>query len=143
MSARPTPKPAKTFVSTAIVLILATALGVATAFAKITLNTIDPTATVTDNGRQIILTGPIQCDGGQQADLRVTVTQRSTGAVAEGRVLITCTGDTRQWEVRALTQGKETFAEGPAIAVASARTSDHGRTDDAHQWLVGITLVGK
>ncbi len=71
----------------------------------------------------------------------MTVTQRSTGAVAEGRGFVTCTGDTLQWEVRATTQGKETFEEGPATAVAFASTSERGDTDDAHQWLVNITLV--
>jgi hypothetical protein len=69
------------------------------------------------------------------------VTQRSTGAVAEGRAFITCSTDTLQWEVRASTQGQETFEEGPATAVAFAASSDRGDTDDAHQWLVNITLV--
>jgi hypothetical protein len=69
------------------------------------------------------------------------VTQRETGAVAEGRTRITCTGDTQQWEVHASIRGKESFQEGPATAVAVARTTDRGDTDDAQQWLVNITLV--
>jgi hypothetical protein len=73
----------------------------------------------------------------------VTVTQRSTGALAEGRTLITCTGNTQQWEAHASTQGRETFEEGPAIAVAVAHTSERGVTTDANQWLVDITLVGE
>jgi len=52
--------------------------------------------------------------GERAAYLRVTVTQRTTGAVAEGRTLITCTGGVQQWEVHAATQGKNTFEEGPA-----------------------------
>ena len=93
------------------------------------------------------MTGPIACTRGEKAYLEVTVAQRATGAVAEGRTLITCTGDplpdTQQWEVHAATQGKETFQEGPAIAVALGRTSTRGHITDAHQWLVNITLVGE
>ena len=37
------------------------------AFAGIALNTIDPVALVTDNGRHIIVTGPIACAAGEQA----------------------------------------------------------------------------
>ncbi len=108
------------------------------------MNTIDPLAVVTDNGRQIIVTGPVAvgCTAGQRDYVRVTVTQRSTGAVAEGRTFINCTGDITQWEVLAPIQGNETFELGPATAVALARTTSGGEPD-AHQWLVDITLVGE
>ena len=143
MLAQPTKKHMNCLVLAAIVMALV-GVGIASmAFAGIALNTIDPVAVVTDNGRHIIVTGPIACTEGQRAYLRVTVTQRVTGAVAEGRTLITCTGDTQQWEVFASTQGNETFQEGPATAVALARTTDRGDTDDAHQWLVEITLIGE
>ena len=141
MFAQPTKKRMKGLVSATIVLILVVAFITPATFARIVRNTVDSVATVTDNGRQIIVTGPMACIESQRADLRVTVTQRSTGAVAEGRALVTCTGDTLQWEVHVLIQGKETFEEGPAIAVAIASTSDRGDTDDAHQWLVSIRLV--
>jgi len=130
-------------VSAAMVLILA-GVGLAPlAFAKIVSNTIDPVAIVTNNGRLVTVTGPIACDESQTAELHVTVTQRSTGAVAEGTAHFTCTGDIQQWEVRASTQDKATFVQGPASAVALATTSKRGDTDDAHQWLVAITLVGE
>jgi hypothetical protein len=54
---------------------------------------------------------------------------------------ITCTGVSQQWEVHAAPQGREVFTEGDATVVASARTTDRGETDDAHQWLVNVTLV--
>jgi len=74
--------------------------------------------------------------------VRVTVTQRSTGAVAEGQTFLDCSTTAQQWEIHAFTQGRETFAEGPATATALARTGiDRGESDDAHQWLVDITLV--
>lgn len=111
------------------------------AFARVTANTIDPVANVTDHGHHLIVTGPIQCTENEKAYLRVTVTQQATGAVAEGRTLITCTGATQQWEVHASVQGQETFEEGPATATASGRTTDRGEATDAHQWLVDVTLV--
>jgi hypothetical protein len=102
---------------------------------------IDPVAIVTDNGRHLFLTGPLACTGGERAYLRLTVTQRSTGAVAEGSTFLTCTGGQQQWEARASTVGKETFAEGAATGVLLGLTTDRGTTTDAHQWLVDLTLV--
>jgi hypothetical protein len=104
-------------------------------------NAIDSVAIVTDNGHHIMVTGIIDCTASERADLRVTLTQRSTGAVAEGHTFITCTGDTQQREILASTQGKETFEEGPAAAVALGRTTTRGEATDAHQWLVNLTLV--
>src|SRR5206468_3424626 len=66
---------------------------------RVVFNTINPVAIVTDNGRHIRVTGPLACSGVEPAYLRVTVTQRSTGAVAEGSALITCTTDNQQWAV--------------------------------------------
>ena len=73
--------------------------------------------------------------------MRVVVTQRSTGAVAEGVALFTGTGDIQQWKVRAVTLTRESFEEGPATAVALARTTLRGQATDAHQWLVNVTLM--
>jgi len=93
------------------------------------------------------VTGPIALgDGtvllaGARAELRVTVTQRSTGAVAEGVAFLTSTGALQQWEVEARAEGGVSFEAGPATAVALARSSLGGKATDAHQWLVNITLV--
>src|SRR5205814_9153570 len=112
------------FVSTAIILTLLGVVVAPLADAKIMRNTIDPVATVSDNGRRIVLTGPIAIgDGtvlkaGERAYLRVTVTQRTTGAVAEGITVFKANGELQQWEVRAKTRGKASFEAGPATAVA-------------------------
>ena len=113
----------------------------ATAFARIVRNTIDPVPIVSDDGRQVIVTGPIACTKNERAYLLVTVTQRPTGAVAEGNTRITCTGNDQQWKIHATTQGKDSFEAGAATAVALARTTDRKDVTDAHQWLVDITLV--
>ena len=85
---------------------------------------------------------PIECTQGERVDLRVTVTQRETGAVAEGYAIFNCAGAIEQWEVHAVTHGKANFEEGPATAVAVATATSRRETTDAHQWLVNITLVG-
>jgi len=106
-------------------------------------NTIDTVAIVAGAGRHLIVTGPIECTARERTYLRVTVTQRETGAVAEGSTFFTCTVETQQWEVHAVTHGKASFDEGPATAVAVASTTSRGQATDAHQWLVNITLVGE
>jgi hypothetical protein len=143
MLARPIRKQVTRRVSAAVVMTLAGVLVAPVAFARITANTIDAVASVTDHGRQLVVTGPIACAEGERAYLRVTVTQRATGAVAEGRTVVACTGGTQQWEVRASARGKETFEEGPATAAALGRTAERGKTTDSHQWLVDIALAGK
>lgn len=96
---------------------------------------------MSENGRKIVLTGPIQTDVVEKIFLRVTVTQRSTGAVADGIAILRGTSELQQWEVKVKARGKASFEPGPATAVAIAITSDKGQTSDAHQWLVNITLV--
>ena len=71
------------------------------------------------------------------------MTQRETGAIAEGNMLVRCTGNTLRWEAHATVRGAQSFQQGPATAVASARTRTHDEATDAHQWLVNIMLVGE
>ena len=128
-------------VPAAIALTLAGVFVARTAFAMVARNTIDPVGIVAHNGRHVTLTGPIAITAGERAHMRVTVTQRTTGAVAEGHAVFLGTGTTNQWEITATVEGRATFEAGPAIAVAIARTSLNGQATDAHQWLVDITLV--
>ena len=58
-------------------------------FAAITSATINPLAIVADNGRHLIVSGPMVCTESETVELRVQVTQRATGAVAEGRISLT------------------------------------------------------
>ena len=128
-------------VSATVLVILAGGFVARTAFARITMNTIDPVGIVADKGQQVTVTGPIAVTAGERTELRVTVTQRFTGAVASGIAILRGTGELQQWEVKAKARGKASFEPGPATAVAIAVTSDRGQTTDAHQWLVNITLV--
>lgn len=132
----------KTWLASATMLVvLAGGLVARTAFAKITYNTIDPVGIVADKGRQVTVTGPIAVTESERTELRVTVTQRSTGAVAEGVIFFTGSGQTNQWEVTVHAEGHSVFEAGPATVVGLARSSQTGRTTDAHQWLVNVTLL--
>ena len=108
--------------------------------ARIVTNTINPTGNVSGDGHHLTLTGPITCTAGETAQLRVTVTQRTTSAIAEGISRVICTGSPQTWQVELPKAGSESFAAGAAIAVALARTTDRGKLTDAHQWLVNVTL---
>ena len=132
----------KWVVGAASVVIVAGTVFAPLVFAKITLNTIDDVATVSRNGRQLLVSGPLSTDQTQPVELRVTVTQRSTGAVAEGYTTFIGTVAEQQWEVHATTLGFRGFEPGPAVVVALARSyGGPGRPDDAQQWLVNVTLV--
>lgn len=125
------------------VLVLAALWFTPAAWARLSANTINTTGTIGDHGRRLIVTGPATCDKVQFVDLRVTVTQRDTGALAEGRIRFVGTPEQQTWTVEADTEGKNAFKPGPARAVALATTTTKGKTDDAHQWLVDITLEEK
>jgi len=128
-------------VSTTLLVILAGGFVARTAFAKLAANTIDPIGIVAGKGRQVTVTGPIAVTTDERTELRVTVTQRSTGAVAEGVIFFTGSGQTNQWELTAVAEGGAGFTPGPATVVALARSSVQGQSTDAHQWLVNVTLL--
>jgi hypothetical protein len=125
-----------------LLVILAGVFVAPTVVARITRNTIDPVGIVADQGRRVTVTGPILVTTGERTELRVTVTQRSTGAVAEG-VFFTGSGKTNRGEITALAEGRTAFEAGPATVVGLARSSINGHATDAHQWLVNVTLLGE
>jgi hypothetical protein len=88
-----TSNPLPTVVVVATMIALVGLVSVLPAGARITMNTIDPVAVVTDAGRHLVVRGPLACTKGERAFLRVTVSQRATGAVAEGHTRLICTGD--------------------------------------------------
>src|SRR5215831_258463 len=143
MWAHPTCPALQCFVSAVMALTLVGVGITSISFAAITSTTINPLAIVTDNGRRLIVSRPMVCTESETVELRVQVTQRATGAVAEDRISLTCTGIPQHWNVDALIQGHETFRVGSATAVAFGRTTTRGAPTDAHQWVVDITLAGE
>ena len=100
MCARPGPKNRRIgFVGAALAVTVVSVVLTPTAFARITVNTVDTLAVVADNGRHLVVKGPIACTAEERAYLEITVTQRATGAVAAGRTRITCSGADAEWEI--------------------------------------------
>jgi hypothetical protein len=143
MIARFTKTHVRFLVSTAVFLTVAGVFIARTGVAKIAVNTIDTVGLVTDRGRHVTVTGPIAVTAGERTELRVTVTQRSTGAVAEGVIFFTGSVQTNQWEVTVMAEGRAAFQAGPATVVGLAHSSVNGQGTDAHQWLVNVTLVSE
>ena len=141
MSKRVLKRPSTWLASAALLVALWCIFGVPTAFAKLAANTINPIGQINKNGRELLITGPIAFTAGEVVHLKVTVTQRSTGAVAEGMVVLHSTGTPFVWQVDAHASGHAEFQPGSATAVAVAVSSSHHRATDAHQWLVNITLT--
>ena len=104
-------------------------------------NTINPVAIVSSDGREIVVSGPIRCDEGNCFQIRVTVTQRTTGAVAETVWNGDCVGRVQKWEVTALAKGESRFEEGPAQASALLTSARGGKALDAYQWCVDVILA--
>jgi hypothetical protein len=129
------------FVLTAVVAASAAGLLAPSVLAVISQNTIDPLVDLDGNGRRLSVTGPIACTRGDKLQLRVIVTQRSTGALAEGYFQGTCKGNLQRWSVEAITHGEAAFESGLAVASAVAVTRDRGRATDAHQWFADVTLA--
>jgi hypothetical protein len=126
-----------------VLLLLATAALVGPAFATgpiLAKANIDRNATVSANGRRLVVTGPVSCQKAQVFSIRVTVTQRRTAAVAEGRARRICTGVKQHWRATALDASGAPFKPGTAKACALGVTGREGRATDAHQWCAQVTL---
>ena len=93
-----------------------------------------PTASLGPGGH-VQIGGHAVCAEGAVADLRVTITQRGTGAVAEGRTRIACTGDETSWEIQGATVGRGAFSTtGPATACGLLEITGANDLRDAVQW---------
>ena len=127
----------------ALMAVTMTAL-TASASAGVVLNTIDRGATLDARGHVLAVTGPIRCSEAERATIRVTVSQRTTGAVADGRWRGLCRRTTRTWTARQFApHGSASFQAGTAQACALAVTRRAERATDAKQWCRTIELTAE
>jgi hypothetical protein len=117
------------------------AISMAPASIGIPSTAFDPTLKVHDNGRRVSVTGTVDCSAGERVQIHVRITQRSTGAVAEGNWKGKCTGSLQTWEIDAVVHGSGELEAGAAQGVGLAVTSSRGKSTDAIQWLNEITLI--
>jgi hypothetical protein len=129
--------------ATTMKLKLVLALGVATAamgagaaLAVMTGNTIDSVGALAKEGRQAGVTVLLTCDRAQTVRLQVTVSQGSTGTVAERRLAVRCGTEPGRFPVAAQARAQDRFEEGAATACAVAEAQD-----DARRWCKEVTLV--
>lgn len=99
-------------------------------------NTIDPDVTMNENGRHLSVKGPIACSEGELLRIRLTVTQASTGALAQGYTSLDCAGNDvdLEWSLTAVTYGTARFEEGEAQACALGLTRIGNEVTDIRQW---------
>ncbi len=104
------------------------------ALAIFTRNTIDPNATLSVQGRHVLVTGPIECTQGEQLRIEITASQESAGAWGKGHTQLWCTGDLQQWSVLVVARGAATFQEGLSEVCAVGMTRHHGKPTDVREW---------
>jgi hypothetical protein len=100
----------------------------------------DPAGVLTSGGGAVRVSGPIACAAGDSVRVHATISQVSTGAVAEGGWSKRCTGATLQWHITATVTDGVHFSAGGADGVGLAITRRHGIPGSAVQWLRRLTL---
>jgi hypothetical protein len=100
----------------------------------------DRAGVLTHGDRAVRVSGPVICKAGDRVRIRATVSQVSTGAVAEGVWSKRCTGKTLHWHITAIVNDGVHFSTGHADGVGLAIVRDHGAAASAVQWIRPLTL---
>jgi hypothetical protein len=101
---------------------------------------ISPTATLRAGGRQAVLSGPIRCKPGLTVSLRLTLTQRSTAAIAQLGLRGPCPTRLRGFRA-AVTSRTQPLVAGGAFACVLGVVQRGETYVDANQWCRRVTLV--
>jgi hypothetical protein len=100
----------------------------------------DRAALLSDGGGTVLVSGPITCRVGDSVRVRATVSQASTGAVAEGLWSRRCTGTLMHWHITAIVNDGAHFSAGGADGAGLAIIRRHGVPRSAIQWISPLTL---
>jgi hypothetical protein len=109
---------------------------------------IDPAGTSIGNGARLSsnrttvgLGGVVACAGCRTFTLGATVSQRTSGAVAQGGVRCVCRGARERWSLSARTREGTKFRQGAArVCVWIIARGAASRAIDADQWCEDVTL---
>lgn len=109
---------------------------------------IDPArSSIADSARlaaraaDVQLHGVVRCTGCRSFTLGATVSQRGTGALAQGGIRCICHGTAERWSLTARAQAGVRFEPGAArVCVWVAARGAGGRALDARQWCEPVTL---
>jgi hypothetical protein len=102
--------------------------------------TIDPRGRVAPSGRVVSLSGSIVCAGCGVVTIGVTLSQASTGALAQGGVRCRCSAGPIRMTIRAVAR-YGTFTPGRAKACAWLVSRGSESTGAARQWCRPLKLV--
>ena len=102
--------------------------------------TIDSPGRLAPSGRVVHLTGSLVCGGCGIVRIGVTLSQRSTGALAQGGIRCRCSGGSRQMAIRAVVR-YGTFAPGRAKVCAWLVSGGSDTAGIATQWCRPMRLV--
>jgi hypothetical protein len=100
----------------------------------------DPAGVLTNGSGVVQVSGPIACRAGDSVRIRATVSQVSTGAVAEGLWSKRCTGTELHWHITAIVTDGVHFSAGGAEGVGLAIIRRHGMPGSAVQWIRRLAL---
>jgi hypothetical protein len=100
----------------------------------------DRAALLANGGVTVLVSGPIICRVGDSVRIRATVSQASTGAVAEGLWSKRCTGTLMHWHITAIVTDGAHFSAGDGDGAGLAIMRRHGIPGSAIQWIRPLTL---
>ena len=100
----------------------------------------DRAALLTNGGGTVLVSGPVTCRVGDSVRIRATVSQASTGAVAEGLWSKRCTGTLMHWHITAIVTDGAHFSAGGGHGAGLAIIRRHGMPGSAIQWIRPLTL---
>jgi hypothetical protein len=89
---------------------------------------------LTQNGREVLVTGHFDCQSGEDYEIQTAVTQSSTGALSRGRTQGRCSGRTEQFEAATWVYDEALFEAGTAQACAMIITRARNKVTDVFQW---------
>lgn len=105
----------------------------------------DRSGTIAADGGAVTVSGPIRCPAGYTVRLRATVSERATGAVAEGFWSKNCTGASQHWNLTAKVTDGVSLKAGGACGGGLAIIRRHGKAVSTRQWIgeLSLTAAGK
>jgi alpha-tubulin suppressor-like RCC1 family protein len=99
---------------------------------------IGPAVELGGHGRVATVTALVNCEEGDQVQVRVSLTQGST--VGHGDGIGACTGGLEGYEVTVPAQGRAFFTTGPAHAEADAIVRSRGAVVDEQEWTRNVQI---
>ncbi|MDX6535775.1 MAG: hypothetical protein QOD37_116 [Gaiellales bacterium] len=98
-------------------------------------------ATLNARASAVLVTGVVTCTGCRRFTLGATVSQRSSGAVAQGGVRCVCHGSRERWLVTARAREATRFQPGRArVCVWLIARGSAEAAIDANQWCENVSL---